>query len=74
MNRFQTMKPRQVEAYLREQVRKIFGDKVENDSSIFSSHGYYSVWVQYLPMRSAHFQNFRKGDVPKIVKALKALK
>lgn len=72
-NRFETMKPRQVEAYLRESVRKIFGDVAENGADIFSSHGYYNIEFALENSQWVMFKNFRKGDVPKIVKAMKAL-
>lgn len=71
---FKTMKPRQVEAYLREKVRQIFGDAVENGANIYSRNGYYSMFIGFdLEGRSATFLNFRKSEVPKIVKAMKAL-
>lgn len=69
-----TAKPRQVEAYLREQVRKCFGDAVENASSIHSSHGYYTVNLKLPKEKYVDFDNFRKTEVPQIVKAMQALK
>lgn len=73
MKDFKTMKPRDVEAYLREQVRKIFGDKVENASAIYSSRGYYYIEADLLDGRVISFKNFRKTQVPQIVKAMRAL-
>lgn len=74
MKNFSTMKPRDVEAYLREQVLKTFGDEVENKTIIQSSHGYYSVGIRIDTKRYLSFTNFRKTDAPKIVKSMRALK
>jgi hypothetical protein len=71
---FNSMKPREVEAYLREQVRRTFGDAVENKSSIFSTRGYYSVSVDRGANSNVEFINFRKGEAGKIAKAIRALK
>jgi hypothetical protein len=71
---FKTAKPREVEAYLREQVRKALGDKVENASTIISSSGYYTVTIRLSNDRTVDFDNFRKKDAPKIAKAIRALK
>jgi hypothetical protein len=72
-----TAKPRQVEAYLRESVRKIFGNEVEDSARIYSSHGYYDVEI-LIPNGGERarvwFQNFRKTDAGLIVKAMKTLK
>lgn len=70
---FKTMKPRQVEAYLREKVRQIFGDKIENKTHITSAHGYYSMIIGMGGTTQYDFLSFRKTEVPKIVKAMKAL-
>jgi hypothetical protein len=67
-----TAKPREVEAYLRESVRKIFGDSVENGAIITSSHGFYNVEIFPDPYHFA-FQNFRKSAAKKIVKAMRSL-
>jgi hypothetical protein len=69
-----TAKPREVESYLREQVRRIFGDKVENGATINSSHGYYNVSLTLADDRYVSFDNFRKADAPKIAKAMRALR
>jgi hypothetical protein len=68
-----TMKPREVEAYLRESIRRIFGDSVENGSVITSSHGYYTVELFPYEMHFA-FEHFRKKDASRIVKSIRALK
>lgn len=77
---FKTARPRDIEAYLREQVRKIFGDNAENRATIFSSHGYYSIAlpldnksVDEKNSRSLTLLNFRRSEVPKIVKAMRAI-
>lgn len=69
---FKTAKPRQVEAYLREVVRKALGNTVEDTSSITSNRGYYNVYLK-LGTREVAFSNFRKTDAPKIAKAIRAL-
>lgn len=71
---FQAMKPREVEAYLREQVRRAHGDGVENQSTIFSRRGYYTVSLELKDSRYVVFDNFRKAEAPKIAKAIRALK
>lgn len=79
MKDFEAMKPREVEAYLRQVILDTFGDNVENVSSVFSGHGYYTVWID-LTKRGGHgkdqsygFENFRKTEAPKIAKAIRAL-
>lgn len=69
---FQTAKPRQVEAYLREVVRKAHGNTVEDASSVTSNRGYYNVYLK-LGTREVAFSNFRKQDAPRIAKAIRAL-
>lgn len=64
-------KPREVEAYLREKVRELYGDKIENQSSITSSHGHYSIAL--VGLKESYVFNFRKTSIPRIVKAMKAL-
>lgn len=70
---FKTAKPRQVEAYLREALRKAHGDIVENNAAIFSTHGYYSVKFD-LGSSFYSFNDFRKTEALKIAKAIRALK
>lgn len=73
MSRFETMKPRAVEAYLREKVRELFGNSIEDQAVITSSHGYYSVNITRPNDFTIAFSNFRKGRVPEIVDNLKML-
>lgn len=69
-----TAKPRQVEAYLREVVRKSFGDEIENAANIYARAGFYTVQFS-LPSGEFHgFNNFRKKDAKRIAKAIRALK
>lgn len=77
---FDTARPRQIEAFLREVIRKAFGDTVENQSSVFSSRGYYTVWINSELLVRAdgaesayHFENFRRTEAPRIAKAIRAL-
>lgn len=67
-----TAKPRAVEAYIREQIRLLWGDKAENASDVFSTHGYFTVVIQD-GAASYSMGNFRKKDTPRIVKAMKFL-
>ena len=71
---FQTMKPREIEAYLREVVRKTFGDEVENTAEIYARSGYYTVSLMLESGRYVKFDHFRRTEVPKIAKALRAMK
>lgn len=66
-----TARPREIEAYLREQVRKALGDDVENASSITSSHGSFRVILHI--DKEVHEFNFRRGSAKKIAKAIRAL-
>lgn len=72
---FATMKPRAVEAYLRERVREIFGDEIENKSLVWAVRGgYYNVHVKLDKDQNVAFSNFRKKDTPRVVKALRAFR
>ena len=70
---FQTMKPREVEAYLRGVILDVFGDKVENNSGVYAMNGYYRVYVA-TERQNYQFLNFRKTETGKIAKAIRALK
>lgn len=70
---FSTMKPREVESYLRWEILDLFGNLVEDASSIAAHNGYYSVDIIFGSGRCVFFGNFRKQQVPQIVKAMKAL-
>lgn len=69
-----TAKPREIEAYLRETVRKYHGDVAENGSTIYAKRGYYTVSFMMENDKYVEFQNFRRDDVPKIAKAIRAMK
>lgn len=69
-----TAKPREIEAYLREVVRKSHGDVVENNAAINASSGYYSVSFTMDGDKRVEFDNFRRKDVKKIAKAIRAMK
>jgi hypothetical protein len=69
-----TAKPREIEGYLREVILRTLGDAVENKSDIHASRGYYSVHIELPTSKYVEFQNFRRSDVPKIVKVIRALK
>ena len=70
---FQAMKPRAVEAYLRQVILKTFGDKVENNSGVYAMNGFYRVYIT-TDKQNYQFINFRKSDAGKIAKAIRALK
>lgn len=70
---FSTMKPREIEAYLRQRILHLFGDSVENASKVTSSHGYYHVVLQFGKRKSVFFDSFRKTEVPEIARTLKVL-
>lgn len=71
---FKTAKPREIEGYLREVVRKAFGDAVENKATIYSKRGYYAVSIDTGGGKYVEFQNFRRSDAGKIAKAIRAMK
>lgn len=68
-----TAKPREIEAYLREVIREVFGDTVENLSKVISSHGFYSVSI-VAGSELYDFTNFRRAKVKQIAKAIRLLK
>ena len=74
MKDFSKLKPRAVEAELRDVILKSLGDKVENRSNVFASHGYYTVALNFPDKTFVSFENFRKQDAGRIAKAIKALK
>ena len=69
-----TATPREIEAYLRETVRKYHGDVAENGSTINASRGYYSVSFMMESDKYVEFRNFRRKDVKRIAKSIRALK
>jgi hypothetical protein len=71
---FSTMTPRAIEAYLRDVILKALGDKVENASGVYARNGYYTVSLNFPDSSFVQFENFRKRDAGKIVKAIRALK
>ena len=68
-----TATPREIESYLRETVRKSHGDVAENGATINASRGYYSVSFM-LDSGHVEFSNFRRKDVKRIAKAIRAMK
>lgn len=69
-----TAKPREIEGYLREVVRKTFGDEAENQSTIYAKKGYFTVNLRLPGEKYLDFENFRRGDAKKIAKAIRAMK
>jgi hypothetical protein len=74
MKDFSTMKPREVESYLREVILSTFGDGIENSASVTASKGYYTVAVEMSDSSVVEFKNFRKKEAKRIAKAIRALK
>ena len=68
-----TAKPREVEGYLREVIRKSFGDKTENTAQVTASHGYYEVSIPRPNDFTITFGHFRKAKVKEIAKYLRML-
>ena len=66
-----TAKPREIEAYLRSKVLEYFGDKAENHAAIVAARGYFSIELSE-PIE--FFARFRRKTIPKILKALRALR
>ena len=73
MMNLSTAKPRQVEAYLREQIRKLWGDETENGARIYASHGFYSVEIPREDDFTITFGKFRKSRAREIAGYLKIL-
>lgn len=69
-----TATPREIEGYLSEVVRKTLGDAVQNNSTIYAKRGYFTVNIQLESNRYVDFENFRRADVKRIAKAIRALK
>jgi len=69
-----TMKPRAIEGYLRDVILKTLGDKIENESSVTSRRGRYTVEIDTGGWGLVEFKNFRKSEAKKIAKAIRALK
>lgn len=69
-----TAKPREIEGYLRNVILKTFGDEAENNSKVFARSGYYSVSVNLEKEKYIQFNNFRRGDVKKIARAIRAMR
>ena len=70
---FAAMRPREVEAYLRERIRTYFGDAVENEAKVYASHGYYSVEIPREDDFTITFGKFRKSRAREIAGYLKIL-
>ncbi len=66
-----TAKPREIEAYLRAKVLEYFGDKSENHATIVAGRGYFSIELSE-PVE--FFVRFRRKTIPKVLKALRALR
>jgi predicted secreted protein len=64
-------KPREVEAYLRSKVLEYFGNKAEDSATIIAGKGYFSVELS-APVE--FFVRFRRTSIPKVLKALRALR
>lgn len=69
MKTLKDMKPKEVLMHLRERIRRILGDSVENASQIYAHHGYFFVMVPgYF---DGDTQTLRRWQIPAYLKALK---
>jgi len=69
---FTTAKPREIEGYFREVLRKTCGDSIENKATVNSSHGSYHVAFE---VDGAEFRfDFKKKNAQRVAKAIRALK
>lgn len=68
----ETATSRELEAYLRETVRKSLGNEVEDGAKIVSSHGSYTVTFK-IGDEPYEFK-FRRKSAKKIAKAIRSLK
>ena len=72
MKDYSQLPARELEAALREEIRKSFGDVVENDADVWSSHGTYHVTVATKTFRY-DFDFKKKQSANMVIKALRAL-
>lgn len=68
MKKLESMKPKEVLMHLRERIRRILGDSVENASKIYAHHGWYFVEV---PGYFDETVTLRRRQIPAYLKALK---
>jgi hypothetical protein len=62
------LKPDQVVALIRKKIREALGDAVENESTVFASHGFYYVSV---PGTGLGLRTLRRASLAKFFKELK---
>ena len=67
------LKPRALEAYLREVIRKTHGDKVENGAYAYATSGG-NYTVVFSVGEEEYSFTFKKKSAARIVKAIRALK
>lgn len=72
MKDFSTMKPREIEGYFRELIRKEFGNVVEDHAAINSSHGSYH--IAFDDAGNTFMFDFKKKSAAKVAKSIRALK
>lgn len=68
-----TARPAQIEAYLSDVIRQLWGDSVQNNANVFATHGYWSINIPRPNDYTITFSNFRKSRIPEIVANLKFL-
>jgi len=66
MTALETLTPDQVVALIRKKIREALGDAVENNATVFASHGYY-----YVVGAAIRGGTFRRSSLPKFFKELK---
>ena len=69
---FQTMKPSEIEEYFSQLLLRTFGNKVQDQADIQSSHGSYHV---YFALDGAGFAfDFKRKSAERVAKAIRALR
>ena len=74
MKKLDQMKPDQVCALIRQKIRELYGDRVENKSAVFASHGFYYIQIYGgRKGRSIRYTEFtlRRKNLPALFKSLK---
>ena len=72
MKDYSQLPARELEAALREEVRKAFGDKAENVADIWAANGTYHVIIQP-PGNRFEFHFKKKQSANMVIKAIRAL-
>ncbi len=74
MTKLEQMKPDQVCAWIKQKIRERYGDKAENKSNVWASHGFYYVLIyQGRKGKRIEYTEFtlRRKNLPALFKSLK---